>query len=266
MNEQSAVAGIGHNSRSVMDVWKTENETLAARLVEDNKDLSARKAKLLAEADELPKAIRNDEQSGLYSDLVKRLNGLVKDAEAVRVATKRPVLDAEEIVDALFRKFKLGVTNKITDLNKIGTVYDLAKEAKARDKLEAEAQAARDEEDRLRAIAAKAAKKDNVEKTIVAAAAVADARNERVEAERAADVPAAALTRTSGEASTSSLVTNWHGEIEDFEKIDLNAFRKYISRSELEKAAERAGKDLKEDGIGKHKFLRIFSTKERRVA
>lgn len=265
MSEQTA--GPGHNRPPVTEIWKQENETLAKRIAEDNAAISKRKNDLIAEADALPKVIKNDEQSGEFSDLVGKLRGVAKDAETIRVSTKAPVLEAQRIIDALFGKFKKSVEDKITDLNRIGTIYDLAKEAKARARLEEEAQARREEEDRARAEAERLAKKTKSAAKIVAAAEdVAAARADRIEAERAADVKPAELTRTRGEASTSCLAETYHGEITDYEKIDINTLRKYITRTELDKAAERAAKDLESAGVGAIKHLRIFSTKERRVS
>lgn len=266
MTTENPRASIGGNRMLVTDFWKQENETLAQRIADDNRDLSERKTKLLAEAAELPKVIKNEEQSGKFSDLVKRMRTLYKEAEAIRVATKAPVLEAEYICDSLFGKFKKALEDQITELNRRGTIYDTAVEDKKRAVLEAAALKAREEEDRARREAEKAAKKANTDKAIDAAETAAAARNVRVEAERAADVAPAELTRSRGEMSVSSLVETYHGEITDYEKVDLNALRKYLSRSELDKAAERAGKDLKADGVGTIKGVRIYSVKERRVA
>lgn len=256
----------GNNRPPVTEIWDEENKTLAARIAEDNAALKKEKDALIATGETMPKTIKNDKESALISDHVKELTKMIAKAERVRVATKAPVLVAVEIIDSLFKKFKSGPQAQITELNARGTAYDLKIEEKRRNKLEAEAQAAREEEDRLRAAAAKAAKGKNTDKAMDAVETAAVARETRVAAEVAADVKPQEITRVTGSSSTSQLVEEWHGTIEDFDKLDVAKLGKYISRTELEKAAERAGKALMAEGVGTIKGVKIYSEKVRKVS
>lgn len=260
--------GIGHNKPPAKEELTALSDRLAQRIADENTDLKKRKDDLIARAAELPKKVKSEDHVGKIGDFIRDVDGVLKDAEAIRVATKAPVLLMERAIDGIFKKFGKPLTDLTTELRGRINVYQVAKDEEERQRREAEAEKARKAEDEARAKAAKALKGKNQDKAADAVRAVDHASAQRAQAEAAVDFKPAEVARTRGEQSTSTLQEVWHSEVTDWDKLQSEGIAKlgrYISRSELEKAAERAAKDMEASGIGAIPGVRIYSTKETKV-
>lgn len=266
-NDQAPVAEAvpGHNRMPVTDLWKQENETLAARLAEDNAPLRKRKEELFAEAAELPVVVENDEHDGELANMIKKLRNLEKDAESIRVGTKAPVLQAGTIIDNLFKNFNKPVADMRDVLTKRLTIYKQKKEAEARKAAEEEARIRREEaEIAAREAAEKAAAlKDDtdlvnaIDAQRIADSAAADAQK----AQEVASAKPAEFARVRGTEALSTLKEVWKYDITDFAAINPAEIWRYLSKADIEKAIGRAVRE----GERNLKGIRIYSTTEAAV-
>lgn len=137
-------------------------DVLGARLEADHAAIFSEAAQLKAESYALPAAPATDEECGLLSDHVVKLQKVAKKLEDARTTEGRPYLEATKIVNATFNEVretivdkKTGLAQKLTD--RVG-IYSRAKaereraERLERERLEREkAEKARQEEERQRA-------------------------------------------------------------------------------------------------------------------
>ena len=209
-------------------------------LHDTNGDLLRRRDELLSAAARVP-AIDNDDIAGKVTDFIKQMTALAKAAEAKRTDAKEPYLEGGRNIDGFFKaitdpvtKAKQGVERRLTD-------YLRDKELRARREREEQKRLAREAADRARAEAEEKAKALASERDLTAAIeaekAAETATADLVNAEQAADVKPAELSRTRGEyGSVSSLRTQWVFDEIDRATIDLETLRPYLPTDALDKA------------------------------
>lgn len=223
-------------------------EPLREQLRDENMALLKRRDELLAAAERIPE-IGDDSTAGRVSDFLKQLTALAKAADGKRVDHKEPFLEGGRTVDGFFKAITDPVDRTKKAIEKRLTDYLRAKADAERREREAEARRQREEAERLRleAEAREAAARDQqsldraIDAETKADTAAADAR----EAEKAAEVKAAELSRTRGEyGAVASLRTTWTFDEIDRARLDLEALRQHLPSDALEKAVRsfiRAG-------------------------
>lgn len=211
---------------------------------------------------EAPSVVEDDEDIGVLREIVKLCMAESKHAEALRVDTKEPYLTAGRVVDDYFSQLKAKVAKWQADLEARAKIYLDKKAAAERARREEEARRAQAEARRLaeEAAAAQAAAaqaqretalkaqqdaaaareaEDRAREASVAAQAATTAAASATEAQRAAEAKPADMARTRAGGGLSTLSAKWVFEITDFDKIDLEALRPFITKVDLEKALRR---------------------------
>lgn len=230
--------GIGHNRPSIEVVLASETE-----------DLVKKAAVLFALVDKIPARIDDEVTNKEMADLGRRLALCRSEAEKARKASKEPSISEGKLIEAHYSliidpldKAKTVVGSRVTD-------YEQRKLAAERLALQEEAKRRKEEAELLAweaAGKAKAADADDADdadarRPDLEAVKAADAARKHAEAEaaaaqRAAEAPAAELTRTRGEVGMSSLATVWAFKDLDIDKLDLGALRHLIDVAAIEKA------------------------------
>ena len=223
---------------------------LRENLSEQNRDLLDRAAELVASTERMPEAVEDEATAGKVADLIKLLNACSKAGEDRRKTAKEPHLAAGRAVDAFFKtRIAEPLEKAIARAKKPLVDYERRKAAEERRRREAEEAAARERERLAREAAEKAAAAAEDDAGLDAALQAEErARTEAAaarEAQQAADVSNAELSRTRGEyGAVASLRTVWRGEIADRDKLDLETLRPHIATDALQKAVNayvRAG-------------------------
>ena len=194
-------------------------------------NLTARKNELLPSFDRFRKAYAiqrataggpplgidkwNDDVQGRAGDLRAKLADLIKQAGAVHVQEKNPVLQAGRAIDGFKNRFIADIETAITLIRERQTIYATWQEAENRRKKAAEAERLRQEAERIAASAA----------TSMAPAALeqaAEAFGQAAHAAEEANAPAGDLSRTRGAlGSVTSLRTTWKFFPEESNLMDL---------------------------------------------
>lgn len=195
------IATLGDNSGDVpLAVQIKEN------LAEKHGDVAARSAALAGMIDRAPTSVDNEDDANKISEAIRQCTAFVKMATEIRIKEKEPYLEGGRAVDGYFQNLVVAVDKTKTALLRVRTDYDVAVERAARLAREEEARRAREEADR---IAAEARTRADQER-----AAVAENRAE--EAQEAAKVTPAELTRTRTDTGvTTSLRSEWVHNVED---------------------------------------------------
>lgn len=226
-------APIGHNFPP------RDDEILQEKLAEKNEALLARHSELLAAVDRLPAKCDDDEMAGKLGDMIKLLMHCEKTLETNRVGEKEPFLTLGRVVDGFFKKYTSSLDTAKAKVNRVLTPYLKWKEDEARRVAREQQQAQIKEAQRLadEAAAQDAAKmKDAATQTLNEAAAM---EKQAAKTQETVEAKAADLTRTRGDmGSVSGLVTKWVADQIDYETIDLEALRPFLSRAEIDKAAQ----------------------------
>lgn len=227
MNSPNPItAGIGHNEAPLQEALPIRHQAITDRVKE-----------LLASVARAPERIDDDVTQGKIGDLYKLLSAAHKKGEAARVEEKEPFLMGQRTVDSFF---KTHVTSPLEQammtLKKRSDVYLQAKVAAERRAREEEARKAREEEQRKLEAARKAEEENRLKTAAKKLDEAVVAANVAAQAEEAAAAPAAQLSQTRGEHSLAGVAMVWTHEVEDFDAIDLNSIREFISRDDIEKA------------------------------
>ena len=265
--------GAGHNVPPGDDLEERR------RTIHD--DLGSRFAALLANRDAVldecggvPDVIEDDETAGNVGDLIKKLNGYMREAEGSRKSEKEPYLEGGRLVDGFFNQITSKLKTSKTLIQGRLTQYQRMKAEEARRKAEEEARKAREAEERRRReeeearikaaaleAAASEAKEPEAEAPMSEAAeqqmakaetagALADQhRADAVQADRKAAAKDADHSRTRGDfGSTSSLRARWDFEIENPAELDLNDLRPFFRPDDIAHAirsyVRQGGRDL----------------------
>ena len=224
---------------------------LRDRLAADHAGMVGHIDSIVKEGEELlASEIDDDDDATTVSDLIKKMAGYARRAEALRVDEKEPHLENGRVVDGFFSPLKKKVEDSAKALNRKLTGYlnDKAdRERREREAIEAEqrriAEAARQEAERqLRAAqeAEAAQKREESERTLTQALrADQQATFEEVKAIRATRAAMAApadLARTRGASSLATLSRSWEFEVESFDKVPLDILRPHIPKAAIEQA------------------------------
>lgn len=218
----------------------SDADPLRERLSEDYADLVTRRDDLLEAAERIPE-IDSDSIAGKVADFIKQLAATVKAAESHRVAEKEPYLASGRTVDGWFKGISDPLSAKKKAVEQRLTVYQRKKAEEERRRREEAERIARAEAERQRkeaeAAAAALAEETDLDAAIEADERAKQAQADAVAAERAADAKQAELSRTRGEyGSVASLRTFWVGEVEDRDRLDLEALRPHFSLEDMNRA------------------------------
>lgn len=269
MNIAAKVPAIGDNRKALITA-----DQLKIDFAHIEKDVTA----ALALANKTPSLIEDDEDIAVCREAVKALMKEHKRAEAIRVETKNPYLDAERVVDSFFAALKKQLADVQAGIEARAKHYLDKKAADERARREAEAAAARAaerkrQEEAAAAATAAAEERRRAEEAEAAAAAEvesekrAEAEAEAAEARAAAEKSAAnaraarqreidaaattARTQSAAEEKPADLARTRVGDgmatlqqgfdfrIDAYATIDLDALRPYFSEADIEKAIRR---------------------------
>lgn len=213
--------------------------------------------KEIAESDAIaarvPLVIEDDEDLAIANEVVPALRTLARRIDKLRDETKRPHLDASNIIQTHFKALEARPTARQAAIEGSATSFLRKKKAKADAARAEEESKQRAEAARLQAIAEAAAKTGEVEKVVVAAQAAAVA--ERKADEAAAPVKTSAVTRTVSPAGTAALKDDWQFDIADYAAVDVAALAKHFTQAEIDKAVRGFIKDGGRELAG----VRIFN-------
>lgn len=223
-------------------------------LLEECASLAARCDELLRSVVRAPVTIRDEEGSGKVADLVRMITACRKAADTARVGRTEPFLAAQRLVMATYKQIidPLDAAKRILEGRL--TSYQRAKAEEERRRREAEARRAAEEAARLAREAEEAARAAQTEPeldTAITAEAIADqAQGDAVQAQRAAEVRPAELSRTRGDfGAVASLRTFYDFADLDRDKIDLETLRPFIPLDAIEKSIRAyirsGGRELK---------------------
>jgi hypothetical protein len=223
---------IGDNSRK---------RDLREQLAEDHAQLRHDVETLAGRANVGPKIIASPADLDAVGKLVVDARALWKKVDKTRETEKSPHLQAGRDVDAHFSVL-LDRLKRIGDaFQKIGDEHQREVAAEKRRQAEAEARALREEEDRQREIAQRAADADRPKVADKHEAKAEDLGERAAQAEAAAGAKAADLVRTRTDSGVSaSASTKWVGTISDWAALDVVAITPYIKREALEAAVNQA--------------------------
>jgi hypothetical protein len=248
----SSIAPIGHNNPPTVE------EEIHRKLLQDYADEFAMAESLLAKADDLPPEVNNDDQSGQYSDFLKRLKGSEKMLDGLRKTEKEVYSVKANAVHNFFKKKIDMITDKQKDLSDVLAKYLAAKEDERRRAAAEKAAAERAEAERkmreaeaAAEIAREAQRKAEAEARAAEAAAEAarqKAAAEAAEARRKAEEEAAEIRRKAEEerAKQQAEIDRMKAEAakaqEAEEMSKREAQRQIREAEERQKEAERAAK------------------------
>lgn len=233
----------GGNRPPITAFYKEQNDILPGYLAEDNADIAARVAELQAAFTRAPSEVTNDDLAGKVADFIAQVGKCAKQAEAKRVDAKAGPLTAGRLIDGYFQKQILekldAIKRPLTDRL---TAFERVKAAEERKRREEAERIAREGAMRLarEAETAAAAIRDtkSLDDAIAAENAAALMRAEAAKALETATAKAAEMSVVRGDfGASSSLRTQWKAHAEDWNKVDLNAFRSLIGVEVLQKAA-----------------------------
>jgi hypothetical protein len=234
----------------------------ADQLARDFAHLEALAQAIEARAKTIPPVFEDDDDLALAQKLIADGREDAAKVDRARDAEKRPLLEAERVVQAWFKAIEnriLAAKQAVED----GPVKSYLRRKEARERAAREAEAKRLQAEAHKreqeAIAAAAAEAPNLSDTATAAEAVvvggplpprqraaSFAMSEAVRAQNLAEDAAVAATakpaglaRTRTEAGTATLVDDWKFEIVNFDEIDMNKLRAHFSRGDVEKAIRR---------------------------
>jgi len=200
-----ALAGIGDNSGG-MDAATAIKENLTER----HPDIVKRSGKLAGMIERAPKSVDNEADANKISEAIRQCTAFIKIATETRVKEKEPYLAGGRAVDGFFANLIDAVDKTKKSLLSVRTAYDVAVEAETRRQREEAARIQREEADRQAQEARTAQQQDR--------AAVAETVAQ--EAEQAAKVKPAELTRTRTDTGVvSSLRSEWRHEVTDPKKV-----------------------------------------------
>jgi len=221
---------IGHNNPP------SDAESLEQKLREDYERQLFDAREVYAEAKKFPGKIESEEDANRGADLIKKIVGINKDFEGIRVKEKEPYLTLGRVVDNFFKRPQ----DSLNDAkNNVRLPLDEYLKEKARKELaerEEKARIAREEAEKRAAQAAAASQAQQQAAADILTQSAIQMDNKAQALERAAEEKPAQLARASGVSGTAALRTKWVGEIIDIKFIDLEALRPYIRQEDLQKA------------------------------
>jgi hypothetical protein len=266
MNVAARTAVVGDNSPELITT---------TQLSKDFAHLEAAVAEALEFASNAPLVVEDDADISVLREAVRGLMAQHKRAEAIRVDTKQPYLNAERVVDGYFSKLKTTLNEVQSQIEGRAKRYLDKKAADEKARREEEARKAREEEQR-QAAAARAAEQqaaearrkaeeaatlaqtsqraDEAAKAAIAkadadassAAAVAaqrkqaEALNTATQAQKTTEAKPAEMARTvASGGGMATLKQSFDFEIIDVHAIDLESIRSFIVQADLEKAIRR---------------------------
>lgn len=249
---EDARHGIGGNSPPPEFWLSLLIDSLPDRLAADHAAAIAAKIAPIAErANAMPVDFTTDDDLAKATDIANDAADAWDALDAQRKAEKELFKRGGEIVDD-FHRDPLARLKRIKDaFIDRATKYTREKKRKA----EADAQAERDrlariaEENRIAAEAAAAFGDDDEAKKRTQIAETVEARVEDVAPEKTEPV------RASG-GGTAGTKKEWTFEIEDFQKVDLNAIRAFVAPDAIEKALAKMAKQQKH--LAKVEGVRFF--------
>lgn len=189
----------------------------------------------------LPLDSEDPEAEKSITEFIRQISACAKAADASRVGAKEPYLEGGRRVDGFFKGIMEPLANLDRRVRVKLTAYKDACEKRRRVKLEEEARLQREAEARARKEAEDAAARVVDEKSLATAieaeSKITEAALSRVEADRAAAVPAADLTRSRSDyGALSSLQKFCDFRDLDRNTLDLAALRPFIPDAALETA------------------------------
>jgi hypothetical protein len=187
-------------------------------------------------AEESPLVLEDDvdlaEVTGLVGDLTKA----AKRADELRDTQGRPHLEAQRTINTFFKSFDARLAKAKATISQRATAYMNKKAEAARQKRLEEEARARALADAKAREATEKAKAGDAQAAHVAQAAAANHENDAEQAASAASARPADLARTQTDSGTATLAQSWDFEIEDINRIDLEALRPFIPGTAIEQA------------------------------
>lgn len=186
---------------------------------------------------QLPPVVEDDEDLTALTAMVGKLGQEAKRCEEVRAAETRPLLDGQSVVNDLFKHDLTKRLSAAKDaLSKRADSYLLKKR-----NAEAAKRRIVEEEARRKTVEAQkeiqtAVQAGDVKAATAAVTHAASLDNFAAKAARDTVATTAELSRTRTESGTASLRTMWDFDIEDLNRIDLEALRPFIPQSAIEQA------------------------------
>lgn len=200
----------------------------------DFAELASDAARLVAEAEKLPKTIKTDAELGGFGQVVTKLRAMSATVDSTRKDEGKPLLDATRELNAWFNEIKGRVDAARETLEEAASDYQRAKEAAKRAEAAEAARKLREQEEAARRKAAE---------TTGTAAARAEGRAENLAsaAERAqaeAEAKPADLVRTSVGGVTASAKAVWTFRITDRAALiaSLGPLGPFLPIADIEKA------------------------------
>lgn len=226
-------------------------------------------------AEQTPVVVEDDEDIGICREAVKGLMTEHKRAEALRVETKNPYLDAERVVDSFFNTLKKRLADMQASIEVRAKCYLDKKAAAERARREEEARIAREAERKRQeeaaaadraaaeerrkaeqaaraAVLADAKEREALEREAARAQAAADAKEVESRAARQKEIDAAAaasqaqkvanekpadMARTRvASGGMATLQQGFDFEIVDLNAVDFQVLRPHIAMADIEKA------------------------------
>ncbi len=246
MSEAQRLGPKGNNPPSDAEILQMEIDELRALLEKDAADLIKRSNDLIAAFANVPLAIENDTVAGKVTDMGSMVAACWNAIEQKRKDRKEPFLAKERAVDAFFKTHLDGLTKIKSSLGGLITAYKQKLEKEERDRRAEEARKAKEEADRLAAIAAaqeKAKMPEQAAQTMEKAVEQEIAAQEVAATVNAPIAPAAPIRGSYG--SSSSVRGTWKIEV-DKTKVDLEALRPFLGEEALQKAANQLLKTMTE--------------------
>jgi len=227
---QDTTAKIGHNNPP------SDAESLEQKLMEDYERQLSDAQMAYKDANNFPNKIETDEDANRGTDLIKKIVGLNKNFEAIRIKEKEPYLTLGRVVDNFFKK-PYDLLNEAKN-NVRFPIDDFLKEKAAKERAirEEQARIAREEAEKRATQAVSAAQAEQQATADILARSAAQLEYKAQSLEKAAAEKPAQLARASGVSGTASLRTKWVGEVIDPKSIDLELLRPYIRPEDLQRA------------------------------
>jgi regulator of protease activity HflC (stomatin/prohibitin superfamily) len=190
-----------------------------------------------AAAAEVPPVIEDDDDLAIVNRMAVTLRKAEKRLDMTRDETKRPYLDASNVVQGFFKPLMTRLDAVRASVEQRGTRY-LAKKAEAERKRQAA------EAERLRAEAAR--KQAEAEAAVNIAHKAAAGFDAQTRLDEAADAEAIAtqakpadLARTKSDEGTATLEDRWAFDVESYSSVDLEALRLFFGPKDVSEAIAR---------------------------
>lgn len=206
--------------------------------------------------------IEDDEDLASVTGLVGELTKAAKRADELRDTQGRPHLEAQRTINTFFKSFDARLMKAKVTISQRATAYMNKKAEAARQKRLEEEARARALADAKAREAAEKAKAGDGQAAHAAQAAAANHENEAEQAASAASAKPSELARTQTESGTATLAETWSFEIEDINRIDLEALRPFIPQASIEQALRAFIKSGRREIAG----ARIFTTNKARFS